>query len=256
MMPRPILADNLSALSGISHGFFTRKGGVSSGLYAELNCGLGSQDDPAAVRENRARVVAWLGAERLATAYQTHGTVTVVAENAWPADRRPRADAIVTRTPGLAIGVLTADCTPVLLADAEARVVGAVHVGWRGALCGILESALAAMTGIGAVPARTHAAVGPAIGQAVYEVGPEFRSQFLARDPGSAPFFFLPCPDARPHFDLPGYIANRLRQTGLAAVETRAPCTYSGESDFFSYRRSRARGETDHGRQISAIVLT
>ena len=175
-MPTPLTADRLAALPGIAHGFFTRHGGVSQGGYASLNCGLGSKDDPAAVRENRARVAASLSAQSLLTAHQVHSATAVIVESAWSTEERPRADAIVTATPGLALGVLTADCAPVLFADAEAKVVGAAHAGWRGAIGGVLEATLAAMEQLGASKARIEAAVGPCIGQPAYEVGFDFEA--------------------------------------------------------------------------------
>lgn len=259
-MPKPVTVDRLAALgalAGMRHGFFTRHGGVSEGGYASLNCGLGSKDDPAAVAENRSRVARFLGADSIITAHQIHSPTAVVVDKPWSREERPRADAIVTATRGIAVGVLTADCAPVLFADAQARVVAAAHAGWRGAIGGVLEATLAAMEGLGASRDRIEAAVGPCITQPAYEVGPDFEQEFLARDPESAPFFARPEADrqARPHFDLPGYVLNRLSRAGLAPAAA-APCTYAGIEDFFSYRRSQARKEGDYGRQISAIVLT
>ncbi len=256
-MPKPLTADRLAAISGIRHGFFTRRGGVSQGGYASLNCGLGSKDDPIAVTENRARVARFLDAHSLLTAHQIHSATAVVADKAWSLAERPRADAMVTATPGIALGVLTADCAPVLFADPRARVVGAAHAGWRGAIGGVLEATLAAMEGLGARRDRIEVAVGPCITQPAYEVGPDFEQEFLARDPASATFFArAPAQSrARPHFDLPGYVLDRLIRAGLAPVPA-SPCTYAGIDDFFSYRRSQARNEADYGRQISAIVLT
>lgn len=255
-MLEPRRAGNLASLAGISHGFFTRHGGVSRGIYASLNCGAGSRDDPAAVRENRARVAADLGAHSLLSANQVHGTDAVVAAQAWPDAGRPRADAIVTATRGIAVGVLSADCAPILFADAEAGVVAAAHAGWRGAIAGIAESAVEAMQQLGAQRHRIHAAVGPAIGPAAYEVGQDLEQDFLKRDPASARFFSRPSPDARPHLDLAGYLAHRLERAGLASVASLSLCTFTQNKDFFSYRRTKARGEPDYGRQISAIVLT
>ncbi len=255
-MPKPLTASSLDDLPHVRHGFFTRHGGVSRGGYASLNCGLGSRDDPAAVEENRARVGGFLGARSLVTAHQVHSATAVVIDRPLGADRRPRADAIVTATPGLAVGVLTADCAPVLCADAQAGVVGAAHAGWRGAFGGILEATIAAMEGLGARRERMRAVVGPAIGQEAYEVGPEFEAQFLAQDAGNARFFTRPGPGARPHFDLAAYAEQRLTRAGLGRVDRLASCTYAQAEDFFSYRRSTARKEPDYGRQISAIVLT
>jgi polyphenol oxidase len=256
-MPTPLTTDRLADLPGLAHGFFTRLGGVSQGGYASLNCGIGSGDDPAAVRENRARVTAALSASDLLTAYQMHGTTVAVVEAAWKAEDRPRADALVTTTPGLALGVLTADCAPVLFADRKAKVVGAAHAGWRGAIGGVLEATLAAMQRLGASSADIQTAVGPCIGQAAYQVGFDFREEFLRRDPGSAPFFVQPEPNsaARPHFDLAGYVAYRLSGAGVGVVQV-SPCTSTQAEHFFSYRRSQTRNEANYGRQISAIVLT
>jgi purine-nucleoside/S-methyl-5'-thioadenosine phosphorylase / adenosine deaminase len=253
-MVQPVLIPELSVLPGVAHGFFTRRGGVSEGIYASLNCGTGSKDRPEAVQENRARVARHLGARKLVSAYQVHGTTAVVMDDESPAGR-PRADALVTATPGLALGVLTADCAPILLADAQARVVGAAHAGWRGALAGVAEAALDAMEGLGASRQHIHAAVGPCIGPSVYEVGPEFEAEFLKHDPATARFFALEGAKARPTFDLPGYIAHRLCQAGLAAVAAADICNYTAHHAFFSYRGSQKRGEADYGRQISAIVL-
>ena len=255
-MPTPLTVDRL-ALPGIAHGFFTRHGGVSQGGYASLNCGLGSKDDTNAVRENRARVTAALSARSLLTAHQIHSATAIVVESVWSAQERPRADAIVTATPGLALGVLTADCAPVLFADPQAKIVAAAHAGWRGAIGGVLEAALAAMERVGARRPRIVAAVGPCIGQQAYQVGFDFQAEFLERDPDSARFFGRPQGDshARPHFDLPGYVAQRLSRAGINTARS-APCTYAQEEHFFSYRRSQTRKETDYGRQISAIVLT
>jgi YfiH family protein len=255
-MPTPLTADTLAALPGIAHGFFTRHGGVSRGGYASLNCGLGSKDDPAAVRENRARVAAHLAARSLVTAHQVHSPTTVVVERPWSVEERPRADAMVTATRGVALGVLTADCAPVLFADGEAGVVGAAHAGWRGAIGGVLEAAIAAMEKLGAERERIRASVGPCIGQSAYEVGWDFEQEFLRQDRENARFLVQPAPAARPHFDLAGYAAHRLARAGLGKVQSLAACTYARADDFFSYRRSQASKEADYGRQISAIVLT
>jgi YfiH family protein len=254
-MPRPLTADSL-CLPGVAHGFFTRHGGVSLGGYASLNCGLGSKDDPAAVRDNRARVAAFLTVRDLMTAHQVHSATAVVASHAWSLEERPRADAIVTATRGLAVAVLTADCAPVLFADPEAGVVAAAHAGWRGALGGVVESALAAMEKLGARRQRVRAAVGPCIGQAAYEVGTEFEQEFLRQDSVNARFFSRQSPESRPHFNLAAYAEHRLMQAGIGEVRSLAPCTYAHADDFFSYRRSRAQKDADYGRQISAIALT
>ncbi|MET0653475.1 MAG: peptidoglycan editing factor PgeF [Hyphomicrobiaceae bacterium] len=254
-MLAPIIAPCLEG-AAIRHGFFNRHGGVSQGIYASLNCGLGSRDETAAVRENRARVAAHLQAASLLTAHQIHSPTVVVVTEPWPHAERPRADALVTATRGIALGVLAADCTPVLFADPVAGVVAAAHAGWRGAIGGVLESAIAGMEGLGARRQDIRAAVGPCIGPDSYEVGWDFERDFLGRDADSRPFFSRPSPVVRPHFDLPGYALHRLRRAGLGHAASCTVCTYSQTDDFFSYRRSQARGDVDYGRQISAIVLT
>ena len=254
-MPKPATAENLAAVPGVAHGFFTRAGGVSQGLYATLNCGLGSQDSPDAVQENRSRVATHLGANSVLTAHQVHGTTALVVDAPWPLNERPRADAVVTATRGLAVGVLTADCAPILFADARAGVIAAAHAGWRGALAGIIESTIDAMQLLGARPEHIVAAVGPCIGQPAYQVGPEFEQAFLEREPANARFFMRPGPGARPHFDLGAYALARLDRAGIASNQRSKFCTYSA-AGFFSFRRSQASQEPDYGRQISAIVLT
>jgi YfiH family protein len=257
-MAFPIVqAAALSALPGIRHAFFTRHGGVSEGIYASLNGGVGSGDAPERVRENRARMAAMLGTspERFLTAYQIHSPDVIVAEKPWPADARPRADAIVTRTPGLAMGISTADCGPVLLADAQARVIGAAHAGWRGALSGVLESALGAMERLGAQRTRIVAALGPMISQSNYEVGADLVEQFTAAAPDNARFFRPSARAGHAVFDLPGYIVARLQRAGVVRVENVALCTYADAERFYSYRRTTHRGEPDYGRHISAVAL-
>jgi polyphenol oxidase len=255
-MLEPITAARLASLPGLAHGFFTRRGGVSRGVYASLNCGPGSRDDPAAVVANRARVQTRLGAHALLSAHQVHSATALVVSSAWPDGERPRADALVTATPGLAVSALTADCAPVLLADAKARVVAAAHAGWRGALAGILEATVAAMEGLGAKRETIAAALGPTIGPAAYEVGWEFQDAFLARDPCSGGFFSLPAAGSRPHFNLPAYVIDRLRRIGVATAAEPMPCTFAQADALFSYRRSCRQNDGDYGRQISAIVLT
>jgi YfiH family protein len=249
-------ASSLSALSGIRHAFFTREGGMSAGLYASLNGGQGSDDAPANVAENRARMAAELGVapDRLVTAYQIHSADVIVADEPWTGATRPRADGIVTRVPLLAIGVSTADCGPVLFADPAARVIGAAHAGWKGALTGVLEATIAAMEQLGGARARITAAIGPMIRQPSYEVGPEFVARFRATDSASEGFF-VPAPRAGyAMFDLAGYIASRLARAGIAAIEDLAVCTYA-DARFFSYRRATHRAEADYGRHINAIAL-
>lgn len=253
-----IRADCLSDVAGVSHGFFTRQGGVSTGLYGALNCGLGSKDDPNLVRQNRTRVARALGApnDEVITLYQVHSATALAVDGPFEPRKIPTADALVTRTPGLVLGALAADCTPVLFADPKSRIIAAAHAGWRGALGGILESTIEAMIGLGARRGRIRAAIGPCINQAAYEVGPEFEAEFLCADPANVQFFQRPSPEARARFDLPGYVEHRLSRAGLDVVERRSLCSYDNESLFFSYRRAKLRKEPDYGRQISAIVLT
>jgi polyphenol oxidase len=252
-----MIADPTLALEGIRHGFFTRQGGVSGGLYASLNGGIGSHDDAAHVAENRARMAAAVGVEpgRFITAYQVHSPHVVVAETAWTPQARPRADAIVTRMSALAIGVTTADCGPILLADPHARVIGAAHAGWRGALTGIAEATVEAMEQLGAERGQIRAVLGPMIRQSNYEVGPDFIARFDAEDPASGAFFI---PAARPGhalFDLAGYIAARLARSGVAEVSDVGLCTYADPTRFFSFRRATHRTEADYGRHVNAIAL-
>ncbi|MGK9168113.1 peptidoglycan editing factor PgeF [Inquilinus limosus] len=256
-----ITVDALSALPGIGHGFFPRTGGVSEGIFASRNCGFGSGDRREAVTENRDRCRRELGpAEALLTVHQVHSPRVATVTGPWTPETAPQADAMVTDRPGLALGILTADCAPILFADAEAGVVGAAHAGWKGALSGVIEATIEAMRALGAVPERITAAIGPCIGPGSYEVGPEFRDRFLAEDPDSARFFHSPAAgngaEARPHFDLPGYVAERLRRAGLRQVAVSGLDTLAREDLFFSYRRTTLRKEPDYGRQISAILLT
>jgi len=251
-----IKADVL-ALPGIRHAFFTREGGVSAGCYASLNGGVGSADDKDRVIENRARMAAALavGPDRFLTAFQIHSPHVVVADTPWTAAARPRADGIVTRTPALAIGVSTADCGPVLFAEPHARIVGAAHAGWRGALSGIVEATIAAMEALGAARDKISAAVGPMIRQSNYEVGADLMARFAAEDPESATFF---APTPRPGhalFDLSGYVTARLRRAGIRHIEDIGLCTYGDPSLFYSYRRATHCAESDYGRHVSAIVL-
>jgi hypothetical protein len=253
-----LTAPSLAAIDSVQHGFFTRQGGVSSGVYASLNCGPGSRDDAVNVAENRARVAEILGAYpgNLLTVFQKHSADAVIAEKPWKPDKMPEADAIVTAKPGLAIGVLTADCAPVLLCDREARVIGAAHAGWRGALAGILEATVKAMKKLGAKPERITAVIGPTISQKAYEVGSEFVEHFLAEAPESGAFFITDEGSGEPHFDLAGYVGERLARAGVGSIADLGLCTYCEETRLFSYRRSQHHGEGDYGRQISAILLT
>jgi YfiH family protein len=241
-------------LSPIRHGFFTRKGGASSGIFEGLNCGPGSSDLDEVVAINRARVADAMGvaADHLLTINQIHSDIALPVTA--PLADRPKADALVTATPGLAIAVLTADCQPVLFADHEAGVIGAAHAGWRGARDGILESTLAAMESLGADRERIHAVIGPTISQSAYEVGPEFLEGFLDDDPANGRFFAQGTGD-RVLFDLPAYGLARLRQAGVGKAEWTRHCTYRDAGRFFSYRRTTHLGEADYGRLISVIRL-
>ncbi|MFC0282646.1 peptidoglycan editing factor PgeF [Camelimonas abortus] len=250
-----ISAAPLAAIPHVRHAFFTRGGGVSQGIYASLNGGAGSSDAPDAVRENRARMAAALGVapDRLLSLWQIHSAAVVTVAGPWR--ERPRADAMVTATPGLALGIATADCGPVLFADQTSRVIGAAHAGWKGAFSGVLEATLEAMEALGARRAGVVAVLGPAISRDAYEVGPEFVARFLAADPASARHF---APSPRPDhamFDLPGYIRARLEAAGVGAFHDLGLCTYADEARFYSYRRATHRGEPDYGRMISAIAL-
>jgi YfiH family protein len=250
-------AASLSKLAGVRHAFFTRAGGVSQGVYRSLNGGVGSRDAPDNVTENRARMAAALGVspERFLTANQIHSPEVVVAAEPWPHESRPRADAIVTRRPKLAIGVSTADCGPVLFADETAGVIGAAHAGWRGALTGVVEATVAAMEKLGAERARIVAALGPAIRQPNYEVGPEFVARFVAAGPDNERFFAPSERAGHAMFDLAGYIADRVQRAGIVAFEDLALCNYAEPERFFSYRRTTKLGEPDYGRHINAIAL-
>ena len=252
-----IACDALAALPGVEHGFLTRRGGVSKGIYASLNCGLGSADSRARVAENRARALAALGQrpKLLCTAVQTHSSRVAVIDRPPAKGERPEADALVTKTPGLALGILAADCAPVLLADAAAGVIGAAHAGWRGALGGVIEAAIEAMATLGAEAGRTTAAIGPCIGKASYEVGPEFPAPFLDADAGNADFFAPASLSGRHCFDLAGFLARRLQKLGIGEIARTAADTCADAARFFSYRRARLHGETDYGRQLSAIAL-
>lgn len=245
-----ITSDSLS----LRHGFFTRKGGASSGIFAGLNCGTGSTDLAEAVSINRARVGAAMGAseDALMSVTQVHSAEAITLTG--PLTTRPRADAMVTATPGLVLTVLTADCQPVLFADAEAGVIGAAHAGWRGARDGILEATVDAMEALGARRAQIHAVIGPTISQAVYEVGPEFYESFTEDDPASRRFF-VPGKADRFLFDLPGYGLWRLRNAGVGEAEWTHHCTYRDPERFYSFRRTTHAGEADYGRLISAIRL-
>ena len=243
------------ALGAFPHGFLGRTGGVSTGVAGSLNVGLGSGDDPAAIAENRRRAAAAIApGARLVGLYQVHSARCVTVTEPWDDDSRPKADALVTDRPGLLLGVLTADCAPVLFADPVAGVVGAAHAGWKGALGGVTDATLAAMIALGARTERIAAAIGPCIAQSSYEVDDAFRARFLSADPAKAAHF-ASGRTGHWQFDLPGYLATRLAAAGVATVERLGLDTYSQEGRYFSFRRSTHRGEAAYGRQISAISL-
>ena len=246
----------LSDLAGVRHGFFSRRGGASTGIYSSLNMGLGSKDDPEAVMRNRARAAAAMDVEpdALLTAYQIHSALAVSVDAPWTT--RPEADAVVTASAGVACGALSADCAPVLLADPEAKVVAAAHAGWRGALEGIVEAAVVAMTAKGARRERIVAAVGPCIAQPSYEVGLEFLERFVAAEPAAERFFGPGKTSDKRQFDLPGFVLHRLAQSGVGKAEWIGRDTCEEEALFFSNRRAVLRGESDYGRLLSAIALT
>lgn len=262
----PVTSPDLKALPGIGHAFFTRQGGVSQGIYAALNGGLGSQDDPAAIATNRRRMAAHLGvaADYLVSVYQVHSADAVLATGPWPngsqGSERPRADAMVTSTPGVALGISTADCGPILFADADARVIGAAHAGWKGAFTGIIPATIAAMETLGAKRANIIAVLGPCIGPQAYEVGPEFVGRFMAEDAGYTRFFApstAPGHETTGHrmFDMPAFITLRAHEAGIGRFINLGLCTYSDPARFFSYRMTTHKAEPDYGRLISAIVL-
>jgi len=241
-------------LAPIRHGFFTRRGGASSGIFAGLNCGTGSTDQRDVVAINRARVADAMGVDptHLSAVHQHHSADVITVTG--PGDDKPKADALVTATPGVALSVLTADCQPVLFADADAGVIGAAHAGWRGALDGVLHNTVTAMEDLGATRAHIRAVIGPSISQSAYEVGPEFMEDFMAEDPDYARYFAQGTED-RLQFDLTGFGLGRLRAAGVGSAEWTRHCTYSDADRFYSYRRSCHRKEADYGRLIAAITL-
>jgi YfiH family protein len=252
-----IQAKTLADLDGVQHRFFTRRGGVSAGLFSSLNCGYGSADDPANVRENRRRVAEHfgLGEPDLQTLHQIHSTeVLTVTDERWSSPGAPKADGLVTDRPGVVLGVMAADCAPVLLADADAGVIGAAHAGWKGALGGVVDTTIAAMEKLGARRGRIQVAIGPCIGPASYEVGPEFPAPFLAQDEANAAFFRTASRAGHFMFDLPGYLVHRIARNGVAVAAT-GHDTLTATEDFFSYRRNTLSGVRDYGRGLSAIAL-
>ncbi len=242
--------------AGVQHGFFTRQGGVSTGLFEGLNTGLGSSDDPAAVAENRRRIADWFGRtpDDLAACYQIHSAITRVADSPWKG-ARPEGDAVASAASGVVCAILTADCAPILLADPEAGVVAAVHAGWKGALGGVVHSAVAAMEALGALPGRTVAVVGPCIAQSSYEVGADYQERFAHHDPGSERFFEPGVTADKRLFDLPGFVLWRLEQAGVGEAAWTGDDTWADETRFYSNRRAYQRGESDFGRLMSAISL-
>jgi len=251
----------LARLDGVSHAFFTRQGGVSTGVYESLNVGYGSGDERDSIAENRRRAMAAFGlpATALNTVYQVHGTAVALADGNWDPADAPRADAQVTDRPGIAIGILTADCAPVLFAGRKAdggAVIGGAHAGWRGAVAGVLTEAVAAMEALGAARETIHAAIGPCIGQDSYEVGPEFPAPFVDQDPANKRFFRPSRRDGHSMFDIAGYLESRLAALPIAAVGRVRADTCAEPDRFFSYRRTTLSGEADYGRELSAIVIT
>jgi polyphenol oxidase len=256
MNPPILTSPLLERVEGVRHGFFTRRGGVSQGVYAGLNVGAGSRDDPVAVAQNRRLAAQAFGdpAPPLVTVYQIHSARAVTADGPWPGEA-PQADAVVTAQPGLVLGALAADCAPILIADGVARVAAAVHAGWRGALGGVVEAAVEAMAGAGARRERLVAAVGPCIGPASYEVGLEFLEAFAAASPDNTPFFRPGATPEKRLFDLPGFVLSRLAAAGVSQAEWIGRDTCAEPDAFFSNRRALHRGEPDYGRLLSAIML-
>lgn len=248
-----VTCPELSLSPSISHGFFTREGGVSEGLFRSLNCGFGSGDRADYVAQNRFFVCRALGASALLTPYQTHSAKAIIVDKPWPEREPPEADALVTNMPGVAIGILTADCVPILLADAKARVIGAAHAGWKGAIGGVIEATIKAMQSLGAKDIT--ATIGPAIEQCSYEVGSEFRDNFLKESSDNAVFFGPSSRDGHFMFNLKGYAQKRLEKAGIARINALANDTCFEDSRFFSYRRSCLLHESSYGRQVSAIML-
>jgi YfiH family protein len=255
MADLPVITSPLLDVRGVRHAFFTRQGGVSDGIYASLNVGVGSKDDPQAVGENRRRCAAHFGQAAIVTAYQVHSATALVADGPWPAGP-PQADAVVSATAGVVCGALAADCAPVLIADPVARVVAAVHAGWKGALAGAVEAAVRRMEGLGASRRWMVAAVGPCIGPASYEVGLEFRAAFVKTDPAYGRYFATGATDDKRLFDLPGFVLDRLRAVGVTQCGWTGHDTCAEADRFFSNRRAFKQAEPDYGRLLSAIMLT
>jgi YfiH family protein len=252
-----LTARTLENFPNVRYGFFTRMNGFSSGLYTSLNCGLGSDDHPDAVRRNLAYCAGCLGvrSDRLVTAHQQHTADIVTVTDPWPSGAAPVADGLVTDRPNIALAVLAADCTPVLFADSTAKVIGAAHAGWKGAHDGVVQATVEAMIARGAEPGAIHAAIGPCIDVASYEVGPEFRTRFVDKDASNSRFFRDSNKKGHAYFDLRSYVADLIAETGIGHVEHITADTYAEEDRFFSYRRSCLRNEPDYGRQLSGIAL-
>ncbi|MEX0628958.1 MAG: polyphenol oxidase family protein [Cucumibacter sp.] len=253
MIPRAETAAILSGLPGVTHAFFGRRGGVSTGPFASLNCSFSQGDAPKSVADNRATILAAIGVASLAIARQMHSSEAIAVSAPFPEDRRPPVDGLVAATPGLALGILTADCVPILLADPRAKVIGACHAGWRGAVGGFVGATIAAMLDLGAEPARIRAAIGPAISAANYEVGPDWAGALLARDPANARYLSTPA-GGREHFDLPRFVLDLLEGEGIVAPELVGGCTYASPDRYFSHRLATHRG-TGCGRQLAVIAL-
>lgn len=249
-----VITSPLLDVGGVRHAFFTREGGVSTGIYAGLNVGLGSNDDHQAVRENRRRTAAHFGATAIVTAYQIHSAIAFTADGPWP-DSPPQADAVVSAAPGVVCGALAADCAPVLICDPQGRVVAAAHAGWKGALTGVVEAAVDRMVQLGADRNRLHAAVGPCIGPGSYEVGVEFLERFTQANPNYARFFMPGASDDKRMFDLPGFVLGRLKAAGVETCEWVGRDTCAEPDLFFSNRRALKLDEPDYGRLLSAIML-
>jgi purine-nucleoside/S-methyl-5'-thioadenosine phosphorylase / adenosine deaminase len=252
-----ITLNSLSRDQGIAHAFFTRRGGVSDGLFESLNCGFGSGDAAVNVSHNRAIAMERLGlpADRLVTCYQVHSCTVITVKETWPREAAPRGDGLVTNVHGIALGILTADCAPILFADSTAGVIGSAHGGWRGAIDGIIETTIDRMEALGAQRDRIRSGIGPCIAKHSYEVGPEFRDRFLSHDPASAAHFSRAVRSGHFMFDLPSYIEYRLTRAGVTSVERTGHDTVADDTQFFSYRRACLRGEQVYGRALSAIVL-
>lgn len=251
-----IKADALSNLDGLEHGFFTREGGVSSGLYGSLNCGFGSSDDHDNVAENRRRIARELGSDQpVSTVYQVHSADVETITAPLDLKTRRKADALVTKTPGVPLGILTADCVPVLFADHQNGVVGAAHAGWKGAFSGILENTVLAMENLGASRDNILAVAGPSISAAAYEVGAEFKGRFVEKDPHNEKFFTPSDRSGHHMFDLPGYVVDRLKAFGIQYATSKPECTYRNSEKYFSYRRTTHNDEPDYGRQLSVILI-